>query len=184
MIHVTLEQLYNTGYHIYYGDNFNTLMSHMGKTWKTIDNTEISLIDIIKLTDVNFGLDCMEATLEHHKIWRKFGLWCIEPIVFLISIPSCLEAYKTSVKFINDEVSINDLKEKQHLAACDLNTYSDGNYNVNFSSDEMAVNFSEPFFYDCAYKCFMHYPQAMEIIGIDFDYSKNKVKNKFLEIIS
>jgi hypothetical protein len=184
MITLNLKKLLDTGCHIYYQNHFNTLMSHMGKTWETIDNTEISLLDIVRLTDIEFGIDCMEATPEHHKMWRQFGLWCIQPVVFLISIPSCREAYETSIKFINDEVSIEVLKEKHYKAACEQNIYSEGNYYVHFSSDEMALNFSEPYFFDCAYKCYNHYPQAMNPLGISFDYAQKKINKKFIEIIS
>lgn len=184
MIILTLRKLVDTGCHICHQKQFYTLMSHMGKTWETIDNTEISLLEIIRLTDIDFGLDCMEANPEHQKMWRQFGLWCIEPVVFLISIPSCREAYETSIKFINDEVSIEVLKEKHYVAACEQNIYSEGNYYVNFSSDEMALNFSEPDFFDCAYKCYNHYPQAMNPLGISFDNAQKKINKRFIDMIS
>ena len=85
-------------------------MNHLGKDWDTIDDTILSFAEIVEVTNFEFAIDCTDANPEFHKTWRKFGLWCGEPIAFLISIPSCREAYKTAIKFVNDEVSLEVMK--------------------------------------------------------------------------
>ena len=165
-------------------EEFDTLMTYMGTNWDTLDETELSLAEIARLTSIDYAIDCLEATPEHHKMWRKFGLWCVEPVAFLISIPSCRIAYETSIKFINDEVTFDELKKKQYLAACEHTSYTEYNYYVDFSADQMAVNFAEPKFYDCVYSCYNHYAEAMKILGYSFDSAKNKINKKFLEVVS
>jgi hypothetical protein len=166
-------------------EEFDTLMTYMGTNWDTLDDTEISLAEIARLTSIEYAIDCSEATTELHKTWRKFGLWCVEPVAFLISIPSCRIAYETSIKFINDEVTFDELKKKQYLAACEHTSHTEENYDgVNFSADQMAVNFAEPNFYECVYSCYNHYAEAMKILGYSFDSAKNKINKKFLEAIS
>lgn len=183
MITVTLKKLVSMRCYTQCQE-FNTLMSYMGTYWDTLDDTEISLAEIARLTSIDYAIDCLEATPEHHKMWRKFGLWCVEPVAFLISIPSCRIAYETSIKFINDEITFDELKKKQYLAACEHTAHTEENYNSdNFSADQMAVNFAEANFYDCVYKCYNHYPEAMKILGYSFEFSENKINKKFLEVV-
>ena len=183
MITVTLKKLVKMNCYTQ-GEDFNTLMTHMGKYWDTLDDTEISLTEIARLTSIDYAIDCLEATPELHKMWRKFSLWCVEPVIFLISIPSCRIAYETSIKFMNDDVTLEELEKKHYLAACDHSQYTENNYDVNFLADQMAIYFSEPNFYDCISKSYNQYPEAMKILGYRFDFSQNKVNRKFLEFIS
>ena len=62
--------------------------------------------------------------------------------------------------------------------------YTENNYYVNFSADQMAVNFAEANFYDCVSSCYNHYAEAIKILGYSFDSAKNKINKKFLEVVS
>jgi len=85
---------------------------------------------------------------------------------------------------MNDGVTLEELEKKRYLAACDHTNYTENNYYVNYLADQMAINFSEPNFYDCVYNCYNLYPEAMKIFGYKFDFSQNKINTKFLEFVS
>jgi hypothetical protein len=184
MLTTTLKQLICGGSNIVQREDFITLMNHLGKNWDTIDDTIISYAEIVELTNFEYAIDCTDANPEFHKTWRKFCLWCGEPIAFLISLSSCREAYETAIKFVNDEVSLEVMKAIHFKAACEQGISEDGNSGMEFEADQMAVDVSNPDVHTCIYNCINRYPLGMNRLGYEFEYSERKLKKKFLEIVS
>ena len=184
MLTTTLKKLFHGGSNIVQREYFIALMNHLGKDWDTIDDTILSFAEIVEVTNFEFAIDCTDANPEFHKTWRKFGLWCGEPIAFLISIPSCREAYKTAIKFVNDEVSLEVMKAVHFKASCEQGIENGDHLGMEFESDQMAVDVSNPDVFTCIYNCFNRYALDMNRLGYDFEYSERKLKKKFLEIVS
>ena len=102
MLTTSLQRLFDCGSWIYQTKHFDLLMKHFGTTWQTMDDSEISFIDILELTDFEYAIDSTSSRLDLHKTWRVFSVWCCEPLAYYITLPSCKIALDSAKKFIND----------------------------------------------------------------------------------
>ena len=184
MIKTSLLRLSKCGSWICNTQHFHLLMKHFDTTWETIDESEISFIDILELTDLEFALDCTSSRPDLHKTWREFAVWCCDPIAFYITLPSAQIAFTSAKKYINDEISLEELTKFFKIAFYDK--HNDCSYSQGLAdcANSVAIDSANPDIDTCVTDCFRTAHLGMISIGLLTKSFESKQRAKFISLIS
>ena len=184
MLTTSLQRLFECGSWVHQSKHFDVLMKHYGKTWETMDESEISFIDILELTDFEFAIDCTYSRLDLHKVWREFAIWCCEPLAYYITLPSCKIALDSASKFIKDEISIDELSTNFRIAYDDQSDDISDHLSLSYCANRIAMDSANPYIDTCITNCFNTSALGMDRLGLPIKFFESKQKAKFVELIT
>ncbi len=184
MLTTSLQRLFECGSWVHQSKHFDVLMKHYGKTWKTMDESEISFIDILELTDFEFAIDCTYSRLDLHKVWREFAIWCCEPLAYYITLPSCKIALDSASKFIKDEISIDELSTNFRIAYDDQSNDISDHLSLSYCANRIAMDSANPHIDTCITNCFNTSALGMDRLGLSIKSFESKQRTKFISLIS
>lgn len=181
MLTTSLQRLFDSG-NFHGTKNFNLLMKHYGKTYQSIDDSPIHFSELIELFDLEYAIDCTYSRLDLHKLWREFAVWCCEPLSCYITIPSCSVALNSAKKFINDEISFDELTEVYKTAYEDqINDISD-HLSLSHCANRIAMDAAHPHIDTCITNCFNTSALGLNRLGLPIEFFEAKQKDKFLSL--
>ena len=184
MLTTSLQRLFECGSWIYQTKHFDLLMKHFGATWQTIEDFELSFIDILELTDFEYAIDCTSSRLDLHKTWREFSVWCCEPLAYYITLQSANIAFTSAKKFIQDEISLEELTMIFQVAYDDQsNDYSD-HLSLSFCANRIAMESANPQIDTCIKNCFNTSALGMDRLGLQIKSFESMQRSKFIALVS
>ena len=184
MLTTSLQRLFDCGSWIYQTKHFDLLMKHFGTTWQTMDDSEISFIDILELTDFEYAIDCTSSRLDLHKTWREFSVWCCEPLAFYITLSSANITLTSAKKFINDEISIEELTKIFKVASNDRSDDCSYPQGLSDCANSIAIDSANPNIDTCITNCFFTSHLGLITIGLLTKSFESKQRAKFISLIS
>jgi hypothetical protein len=184
MLTTSLQRLFECGSWVYQTKQFDLLMKHFGATWKTIDDSEISFSDILELTDLEYVIDCTSSRIDLHKTWREFSVWCCEPLAYYITLPSCKIALDSANKFINDEISIDELSYIFQLAYDDQSNDISDHLSLSYCANRIAMDSANPQIDTCITNCFNTSALGMDRLGLQIKSFESMQRAKFIALVS
>ena len=183
MLTTSLQRLFECGSWIYQTKQFDLLMRHFGATWQTMDDSEISFIDILELTDLEYVIDCTSSRLDLHKTWREYAVWCCEPLAYYITLPSANTALTSAKKFIEDEISLEDLSRIFQSAYDDQSCDSSDHLSLSYCANRIAVDSANPQIDTCVTNCFNTSALGMDRLGLSIKSFESKQRAKFISLV-
>ena len=184
MLTTSLQRLFECGSWIYQTKHFDLLMKHFGATWQTIEDFELSFIDILELTDFEYAIDCTSSRLDLHKTWREFSVWCCEPLAYYITLPSCKISLDSANKFINDEITINELSYIFQLAYDDQSNDISDHLSLSYCANRIAMDSANPQIDTCITNCFNTSALGMDRLGLSIKSFESMQRSKFISLVS
>lgn len=184
MLTTSLQRLFDCGSWIYQTKHFDSLMKHYGKSWQTIDDTEISFIEILELTDLEYAIDCTSSRLDLHRKWREYAIWCCEPLAHYITLPSANTALTSSKKFIDDEISLEDLSRIFQSAYDDQSNDKSDHLSLSYCANRIAIDSANPQIDTCISNCFNTSALGMDRLGLPIKSFESKQRAKFIALVS
>ena len=184
MLTTSLQRLFNCGSWIHSTDHFQNLMTYFGKSYQTIDETPLPFSEILRLTNIEFAIDCSYSREDVHKIWREFSLWSCDQVYCYITLNSCKQSVATAINYQNDCATLEELRKFYDLAFTEHLHHHDTFLSLSYLSNDMGVHVANPVIHQSIESCFNTYVLAMDILGQSFEISEKKQVNKFLELVS
>ena len=183
MLTTSLQRLFDSG-NFHGMKNFDLLMKHYGKTYHSIDDSPIHFSELIELIDLEYAIDCTYSRLDLHKIWREFAVWCCEPLACYITIPTCHVALFSAKKFINDEISLEELTEIYETAYEDQTNDISDHLTLSYCANRIAMDAAHPHIDTCITNCYNTSALGLNRLGLSFEFIKVKQRDKFLSLVS
>jgi len=184
MLTTSLKKIFDYGSSMHQTEHYKLLMTHFGKTYMTIDDSPLSYLDLLELTDMEYVLDCTFTSPEFDKTWREFSLWCCEEIASYITLDSCKEAIAIARKYQMDLASIEELKQSHDVAYSEYLHDEHKLYGLAHYANSTAAHAANPITNQSIIECYNSYALAMDKLGQSFTLSEKKQKDKFIELVS
>lgn len=184
MLTTSLQRLFDCGSWIYQTKHFDSLMKHYGKSWQTMDDNEMSFIDILELTDLEYAIDCTSSRLDLHKTWREYAVWCCDPLAYYITLPSANSALTSAKKFIEDEISLEELSRIFQSAYDDQSCDSSNLLSLSYCANRIAIDSANPQIDTCISNCFNTSALGMDRLGLSIKSFESKQRAKFISLVS
>ena len=184
MLTTSLQRLFECGSWIHQSKHFDVLMKHYGKNWETMDESDVSFIDILELTDLEFAIDCTSSRQDLHRTWREFAVWCCEPLAYYITLSSSKIALDSASKFINDEISFDELSTNFRIAYDDQSTDISDHLSLSYCANRVAMDSANPKIDTCVANCFNTSALGMDRLGLPIKLFESKQKIKFISLVS
>lgn len=184
MLTTSLQRLFECGSWVYQTKHFDLLMKHFGATWQTIDDSEIAFIDILELTNFEYAIDCTSSRLDLHKTWREFAVWCCEPLSYYITLQSCDVALTSAKKFIDNEISLEELTKIFQIAYDDQSYDCSDHLSLSYCANRIAMDSANPQIDTCITNCFNTSALGMDRLGLPIKSFESKQRAKFISLVS
>jgi hypothetical protein len=186
MLTTDLQRLFECGSWVHDTVEFNQILEACNKSYSSLDETPISFLEILRLTNISFAIDSTASRPDLELIWRRFAIWCAEPFAIYVSDRSCLDALEATKEYVK--------KNKLHsVALTDVHNAAFSSYSkseaVDFNSAHYIANrimahVSNPSFSQSVEECFNMYALGMSFIGQDICESEKLQTMKFIELVS
>lgn len=183
MLTTSLKRLFNLGSWVYETKQFHALMNHFGKNYLTIDDAPISFELITRITDIEFAIDCTSSRPDQHKVWRSFSVWCCQPFISFITVPSCLDALKVAEDFVNGLATTDRLSAAHEKAYLDRFGTGASVTSLEDLANSLSCHSCNPNFEQSINECFNGYALGMGRLGMSISRAEELQSNKFLELV-
>jgi hypothetical protein len=183
MLFTSLQRLFQCGSWIYDTEEFHFLMKHCGKDYLTIDDKPLSYESILTLTNLEFTIGCTSSRPDLHKTWRAFSVWCCQPFVSYITVPSCAESFKVAQRYTRKRASKDRLKEahdKAYSAKIRVNVPPQG---IQDLANTLCCEAANPNFEESIRTCFYGYILGMDQLGMSIKRVNTLQRNEFLRLV-
>jgi hypothetical protein len=119
-----------------------------------------------------------------HKIWREYAVWCCEPLATYITLPSAKNAFISAKKFIEDEISIEDLTKTFKVASNDRSNDCSYPQGLSDCANSIAIDSANPHIDTCISNCFNTSALGMDRLGFPIKSFESKQRAKFIALVS
>ena len=183
MLTTSLQKLFNCGSWIHATEYFQNLINHHGKSYLTLDEEPIDFTELLKLTSLEFAIDCTSSRSDLHKTWREFSLWCYQPFINYVTFKSCINAVSVAESFQVDLVTLEELAVAYQQAFTERLSSNDTTFGVDYYANILACGASNPNIEQSISNCFNAYALAMDKLGVPFEKAEQLQKAKFLDLV-
>jgi hypothetical protein len=129
MISTSLHALCITGDHTRVRDEFKVLMKELNATYDTIDESPLEFLTILRLTNLEYAIDCCTAAPQHAVAWRNYAIGCANRVKKHVTLEECHASLMAAERFSRGE--IDDETLRQFYEAARTAWFSKGSYGVN-----------------------------------------------------
>jgi hypothetical protein len=183
MLTTSLQKLFNCGSWIHDTEHFQNLMRHLGKSSLTLDEEAIDFSELVKITSIEFAIDCTSSRSDLHKTWREFSLWCCQPFLNYVTVKSCLDAVAVAERFQVGLATLEELTDAHQQAFTERLNSHNADFGVEYFANQLACDASNPNIEQSISECFNAYALAMDKLGIPFEKAEQLQKAKFLDLV-
>lgn len=158
-------------------------MKHHGKSYLTLDEEAIDFSEVVRLTSLEFAIDCTSSRSDLHRTWREFSLWCCQPFLIHITVKSCIEAVAIAEKFQANLATLEELTAAYQKAFTERLNSHDATFGVEYFANQLACDASNPNIEQSISECFNAYALGMNKLGVPFQKAEELQRAKFLDLV-
>ena len=111
MISTSLYALFITGDHTRVRDEFKVLMKELNATYDTIDESPLEFLTILRLTNLQYAVDCCTVAPQHAIAWRNYAIRCADMVRKHVTLDECLASLEAAERFSRGEIDEEALRE-------------------------------------------------------------------------
>jgi hypothetical protein len=116
MISTSLHALCITGDHTRVRDEFKVLMKELNATYDTIDESPLEFLTILRLTNLEYAIDCCTAAPQHATAWRSYAIQCANRVRNYITLEECRVSLEAAERFSRGEIQADELRQYYQAA--------------------------------------------------------------------
>lgn len=116
MIATSLHALFISGDHTRVRDEFQELMKGLNATYESIDETPLEFLTILRLTNLQYAIDCCTAAPQHAAAWRRYAIGCALKVKKHVTLEACHAALLAAEQFSRGEINEETLREVYEAA--------------------------------------------------------------------
>ena len=111
MISTSLNALFIFGDHTRVRDEFQILMKELKATYDSIDETPLEFLTILRLTNLQYAIDCCTAAPQHAIAWRRYAIGCANKVKKHVTLEACHASLVAAERFSRGEIDDETLRE-------------------------------------------------------------------------
>jgi hypothetical protein len=111
MISTSLYALLISGNHTRERDEFQILMKELKATYDSIDETPLDFLTILRLTNLQYAIDCCTAAPQHAIAWRRYAIRCANMVKKHVTLEACHASLVAAERFSRGEIDDAKLRE-------------------------------------------------------------------------
>jgi hypothetical protein len=111
MISTSLYALLISGNHTRERDEFQILMKGLNTTYDSIDETPLEFLTILRLTNLQYAIDCCTAAPQHAIAWRNYAIRCANMVKKHVTLEACHASLMAAERFSRGEIDDETLRQ-------------------------------------------------------------------------
>jgi hypothetical protein len=111
MISTSLYALFITGDHTRVRDEFQLLMKGLNASYESIDESPLEFLTILRLTNLEYAIDCCTAAPQHAVAWRNYAIGCANRIKKHVTLEACHASLMAAERFSRGEIDAETLRQ-------------------------------------------------------------------------
>jgi hypothetical protein len=111
MITTSLYALFITGDHTRVRDEFQILMKGLNATYDSIDESPLEFLTILRLTNLQYAIDCCTASPQHAVVWRNYAIRCANMVKKHVTLEACHASLEAAERFSRGEIDDETLRQ-------------------------------------------------------------------------
>jgi hypothetical protein len=183
MLFTSLQRLFECGSWIHDTKDFHFLMKHFGKDYLTLDDEPLSFAVLLKLTSLEFAIDCTSSRPDLHRIWREFSIWCCQPFVPYITAPACISSLKVAEKFTAGVASVQQLVDAYQEAVAGKFDERALGLSLEDCANSLSCEAANPNIEQSIHNCFNCYALGMRRLGMTIKRAEELQLQKFRDLL-